>query len=199
MEYIVKRGFCLNNKDIVTPSVFFPPGGILIWIIISVEVLTFFMGIGSMLMEKRSTIEDFSKMQSSLDSIYAVWNTIFLLTSGYAMAVSVTAYENLQERKFSMALLFAIIFGLLFLGLKGWEYAEKLNSGLDLHAGTFWGYYWFLTGFHFLHVVAGIIILTIVFFSRHTISPENLEAGASFWHMCDLIWVVLFPVLYLIH
>lgn len=93
----------------------------------------------------------------------------------------------------------SILFGFLFLVLKGWEYKTKLNLGLDLHAGGFWSYYWLLTGFHYLHVIAGIVILSLVLFYRNSISLENLEASAAFWHMCDLIWVVLFPVLYLIH
>ena len=62
---------------------FYPPGGILIWIIILVEIATFFMGIGALLYEKRKALEEFSKMQSTLHSNFGIWNTIFLITSGF--------------------------------------------------------------------------------------------------------------------
>ncbi|MCC5813211.1 MAG: cytochrome c oxidase subunit 3 [Leptospira sp.] len=185
----------LNNEK----SFLYPPGGILIWIIVLVEVITFFMGIGSLLFEKNSNPKDFLEMQSSLNVNFAVWNTIFLLTSGYAIVIAVHFHDRTEQFKFNVALLTAIFFGIFFLGLKGWEYAIKVNDGLGLDAGIFWGYYWLLTGFHYMHVVVGILILLIIFFYRNTIERVNLEAGAVFWHMCDLIWVVLFPVLYLIH
>jgi|JI9StandDraft_1071089.scaffolds.fasta_scaffold200697_2 nitric oxide reductase NorE protein len=187
------------ENDSIRPNVFYPPGGILIWILVIVEVITFFMGIGSLLIEKKSNLEEFLKMQSSLNVNIAVWNTFFLITSGYAMALSVGYLKKNEAVKFTLTLVISIFFGLVFLGFKGWEYNLKLDSGLDLHSGTFWTYYWFLTGFHYFHVIAGMIILTLVFLYRKTISLENLEASATFWHMCDLIWVVLFPTLYLLH
>jgi nitric oxide reductase NorE protein len=188
----------MKETNTIHASVFYPPGGILIWIIIFVEVITFFMGIGSLIVEKSSNFEEFRNMQSNLNLGYGIWNTIFLITSGYCMALAVSYFQENKEFHVKILLISAIGFGVFFLFLKGWEYNEKLNDGYSLHAGNFWAYYWFLTGFHFLHVVAGIVILSIIYFYRKTISLENLEAGASFWHMCDLIWILLLPVLYLI-
>ena len=179
-------------------SIFYPPGGILIWIIILVEIATFFMGIGALLHEKRKALEEFYKMQSSLHLNYGLWNTIFLITSGFFMALAVNFHKDNQTSALGYSLVAAILFGLCFLFLKGFEYNEKLNIGQTIHSGDFFSFYWLLTGFHFVHVIAGTAILSFIFLYRKTISLENLEAGASFWHMCDLIWVVLFPVLYLI-
>jgi nitric oxide reductase NorE protein len=187
-------------KDIVhsKPNVWYPPGGILIWIIILVEVITFFMGIGALVVQKRADLANFQAMQSQLNLGYGMAYTIFLITSGYFMALTISYFQEKKEAYLRFSLIAAIVFGLFFLILKGWEYSEKLSHGFNIHASTFWAYYWFLTGFHFLHVVVGIIILTIIYMSRKTISLDNLEAGASFWHMCDLVWIVLLPVLYLI-
>lgn len=180
------------------PNVWYPPGGILIWIIILVEVFTFFMGIGALVVEKSSNLVDFQSMQSQLNMGYGVAYTIFLITSGYFMALAISFFQEKKDVQLKYSLLAAIGFGLLFLILKAWEYSEKISLGFNIHSSTFWGYYWFLTGFHFLHVVVGIIILSILYVSRKTVSLDSLEAGASFWHMCDLVWIVLLPILYLI-
>ncbi len=179
-------------------SIYYPPGGILIWIIVFVEMITFFMGIGSLLYEKRNSYSDFMVMQSALNVPFGLWNTFFLITSGFLMANAVHFHKYNQRKSMSWSLLFAIFFGIFFIILKFAEYAGKWKAGYTIHFNDFFAYYWLLTGFHFIHVLVGIIILVYIYFIKDNILLENLEAGASFWHMCDLIWIILFPSLYLI-
>lgn len=179
-------------------SFFYPPGGILIWIIILVETLTFFMGIGSLMYEKSKNLNEFIKMQSVLNENYAIWNTVFLISSGFFMALTVHFHKQNMKRHISYSLILTIFLGFLFLFLKSFEYIEKWNAGYTIQSGDFFAYYWLLTGFHFIHVLVGFFILIYIFIFRNNIILENLEAGASFWHMCDLIWVFLFPSLYLV-
>ena len=86
--------------------------------------------------------------------------------------------------------------------LKSVEYYEKLEVGLHMDYDSFFRFYWLLTGFHFIHVLVGLVILIIISFSirkkQANASLEDIDASASFWHMCDLIWLLLFPVLYLL-
>lgn len=179
-------------------SIWYPPGGILIWLIVFVEVITFCMGIGSLVYDKTKNPEGFLAMQSLLHREFAFWNTIFLLTSGFLLAIGVSQKENEKETNFFYNIMGAIVFGFGFLILKSIEFHEKWTLGFTLDTSVFFSYYWLLTGFHYLHVAVGIIILLIMILNRKTISLANLEAGGIFWHMCDLIWLILYSALYLI-
>lgn len=117
------------------------------------------------------------------------------------MALSV---QHFKQENYPIArryVSFAMLGGLLFLVLKGVEYQQKISQGLTLGYDTFFTYYWLLTVFHLMHVLVGMIILLCLFFklkSPAKLKLEDYEAGATFWHMCDLIWLILFPALYLI-
>ena len=95
-----------------------------------------------------------------------------------------------------------ILGGLLFVLLKGIEYYLKINAGYTLGFNSFYTFYWLLTGFHVIHVIVGLVILFFMLIGFNRSKSENniedVEAGATFWHMCDLIWLLLFPTLYLI-
>ncbi|WNH08887.1 cytochrome c oxidase subunit 3 [Thalassobellus suaedae] len=95
-----------------------------------------------------------------------------------------------------------MLFGGLFLCLKSFEYYEKLGEGITVGYNTFFTFYWMLTLFHVIHVIVGLVILTSVYFGikkeKSNTSIEDVEASGAFWHMCDLIWMMLFPVIYLL-
>ena len=84
---------------------------------------------------------------------------------------------------------------MVFLIIKGMEYADKAAQGITYETHPFFTFYYLLTGFHAAHVVAGIAILLLVAWRD---APRNIETGAAFWHMVDLVWVLLFPVVYLL-
>ena len=99
-------------------------------------------------------------------------------------------------------MLLTILFGIFFLLVKYFEYNSKIESGLTLNSNSFFTYYWLLTLFHVVHVVVGLVILGFFYFGirkqEQSVQIEDVEAGAAFWHMCDLIWLLLFPVIYLL-
>ena len=89
--------------------------------------------------------------------------------------------------------------GFLFLVLKCFEYTQKLEAGLGANYNLFFTFYWSLTLFHVIHVLVGLVILLFMLFGlKKSTKLEDFEASAAFWHMCDLIWLLLFPVIYLI-
>ncbi|MFU8778976.1 MAG: cytochrome c oxidase subunit 3 [Roseovarius sp.] len=94
-----------------------------------------------------------------------------------------------------LALGTAAALGVVFLVIKGAEYAAKATAGIGWDTHPFFTFYYLLTGFHAAHVLAGVVVLLLVAWQD---SPRNIEAGAAFWHMVDLVWVLLFPVLYLL-
>ncbi len=182
---------------------FYPPGGILIWIIILVEIITFSAGIIAFAWQSSLSPEVFETSQRTLNIKIGLINTLFLLISGFFVADSVRYLKEGNKSKSQKWMWIAMLFGLGFLVLKGIEYAGKLQAGFDLTHDAFFTFYWLLTGFHFLHVLTGLVILSILTLKiRSGVYHKNnffdIETGAAFWHMCDIIWLLLFPVLYLL-
>jgi len=187
----------IDNKNI-----YYPPGGILIWIIILLEVLTFTIGIAVFVYQKSGDTEAFTQSQLLLNKAYATINTIVLITGGFMMATSLHLLKAGDHKKSLSWIRGASGMGLLFLCIKGYEYFEKIAHGLTIDYDSFFTFYWLLTGFHFIHVLVALIIL--LFLARGIRKGRyskddylDVESGAAFWHMCDLIWLLLFPVLYL--
>jgi nitric oxide reductase NorE protein len=129
-------------------------------------------------------------------------NTVVLLTSGFFMAYAVQLIKENNNQKSAKFILLAILFGFIFLVFKAFEYANKIEHGLTLDHNIFFTFYWLLTGFHVIHVLVGIVILSSMYMSitnkNINVNMEDIEAGAAFWHLCDLIWLLLFPVIYLL-
>ena len=116
-----------------------------------------------------------------------------------------SAVHYFKKQQISTGIYFTlatIASGSAFLVIKWIEYAEKLSMGFGLDENMFFTFYWLLTGFHFIHVIVGLVILAILLVQitnkQKATKIEDIEAGAAFWHMCDLIWLLLFPVLYLV-
>lgn len=179
-----------------------PPGGLLIWIVIYLELLTYGLAFFSLAYYGSIEKDLFHKHSQLLDKPIAVVNTIILLTSGFLIAKGVHFFKYKQNQKSGRYFTLAMLFGLTFLVLKMIEYKGKINAGLDMDYSTFFMFYWLMTGFHWVHVFVGIIIS---FFVRKMIVKNDsnadvldVEAGAAFWHLCDLIWLILFPMLYLL-
>ena len=93
--------------------------------------------------------------------------------------------------------------GAIFLLLKGYEYYDKIETGIGLGTNTFFTFYWLITGFHFIHVILAIFILFALYISikKNKYSMDDyldVETGGAFWHLCDLIWILVFPIFYLL-
>ena len=183
-------------------SVWYPPGGLLIWSLVLMELFTFSVALIAFMVSAKNDPEAFHASRLLLNPIDGVINTVFLLTSGYFMASSVDWFKRGDNKQAQHLLILAMFGGLLFLALKSVEYHEKLQHGLALGYDTFFTFYWLLTSFHVMHVIVGLVILSCLAYRLNNveqpIKTEDYEAGGVFWHMCDLIWLFLFPVIYLL-
>lgn len=182
---------------------FYPPGGILIWIIILLEVVTFGAGIVAFAWQSNLSPELFEASKNTLEVKIGLVNTLLLLSSGFFVAEAVRYLKAGNIAKSQRWMQVAMFLGFGFLVLKGVEYGGKIQHGYDLTFDAFFTFYWLLTGFHFLHVLTGLVILFVLSLKirqgvYHADNSFDIESGAAFWHMCDLIWLLLFPVLYLI-
>jgi nitric oxide reductase NorE protein len=197
----------MNSKAIPPTEsggrLFDPPGGILVWIIVFIELLTFGIAIGVFLLQKGQDPGTFRAGQAGLNGTLAFVNTVVLLTGGWFMAHAIRLLRSGAATRSLRWIAASALAGVLFLCLKGAEYADKLQQGHDLHHDAFHTLYWLLTGFHFMHVLVAVLLLAAMArgVRRGRYTPENhedVEGSAIFWHMCDLIWLLLMPVLYLL-
>lgn len=187
-----------NNNDF-----FYPPGGILIWIIAFIEILTFMMGLSSFIIQRNSDIVIFNLSKEMLNPYFGLINTAFLVIGGFFMARGLEELKINDNKSSANYILLAIISGFLFLFTKSLEYYQKIQIGVFIDYNDFFTYYWLLTLFHFTHVIIaiGILIYILIMVKKQYYSQNNyfdVESGAIFWHMCDIIWILLFPILYLL-
>ncbi|CAM2975291.1 cytochrome c oxidase subunit 3 [Flavobacterium frigoris] len=192
----------MNTLKIDYKNIFYPPGGILMWIIIYLELITFGMALIAFVYYGHQEPEVFHQSRLQLNTTFGAINTIFLLTSGFFMATAVHQFKGKNIAKSSFYFKLTMLGGLLFLILKSAEYYHKIESEITLETNVFFSFYWLLTAFHLIHVIMGLVILIWTNYGmtrkNSDTAVEDVEACAAFWHMCDLIWLLLFPTLYLI-
>lgn len=175
-----------------------PPGGLLVWMIVALELVTFSVALVALVVSARGDPEGYHQSRLLLDARYGFANTVFLLTSGWFMAESVRFFRSGDRVRTRRSLLLTLAGGALFVVLKAVEYADKIHHGHTLGSDPFFTWYWLLTVFHLMHVGVGLIILGVLLRGLRSVREEDFEAGGIFWHMCDLIWLLLFPALYLL-
>ena len=192
----------MQTQQINTKNIFYPPGGILLWIIIFLELFTFGIALIAMVVYSKEESTIFHESRLLLNTAFGTINTIFLITSGFFMAISVHYLKQKNTKNSLLFLTLTMLGGVLFLGLKSFEYLDKIEAGLTIGYNTFFTFYWMLTLFHVIHVLVGLVILVSVYVGlkkeKSTTTIEDVEASAAFWHMCDLIWLLLFPIIYLL-
>lgn len=187
------------------------------WAFLATEVLLFggmFAGYG---VYRHWYGETWALASRQLDLVLGTVNTFVLLTSSFTMALSVQAAELKQRGKLLGCLATTIGLGIVFLAIKGTEYWHKIEShllpGPSFHwvgnpgeqgpAQLFFSYYFALTGTHAVHMVIGLCVLIALCVQtwRDKTGPirgTSVENSGLYWHFVDIIWVFLFPLLYLI-
>ena len=188
----------------------YPAGDFAIWIIIYVELVTFGLLFLGYAFSRRSNIEMFNHSQQMLETTSGFINTLLLVTSSYFVVKAVRSIQNMTEgsreefnKKASKWLLLAMLFGAGFLVNKIFEFSYIFGEGINLSTNTFFMFYLLLTGFHFMHVLLGSVILFNIFQKTrvygYTIEDhKGIISGATYWHMVDFLWIILFPLVYII-
>ncbi|WP_439363682.1 cytochrome c oxidase subunit 3 family protein [Bradyrhizobium sp. DASA03005] len=171
------------------------PGDPMIWVLIFSELVAFGLFLGAFSVTRAIHPAVFAAGQAALNSNLAGLNTVVLVSSGWAAARATKAARAGERQVARSWIVGAIVLGGLFIAIKLAEYAEEIGGGVGLETSPFFTLYFLLTGFHLLHVGLGIVILAVVC-RRAEIS--GIETGTAFWHMVDLVWIVMFPILYLV-
>jgi cytochrome c oxidase subunit 3 len=179
-------------------------GKIGIWLFLASEVMLFGALFASYIM-LRVGAESWPAGEEYLDIPLATVNTVVLISSSVTM---VLAWASLVKRSFGRFRLFmgiTILCGLVFLIIKYFEYSTKFHHGYLPSTNTFLGMYFTLTGLHALHVLGGMLVNGYLWGPGAALwrtDPDHftnrVENAGLFWHLVDLVWIFLFPVLYLL-
>ena len=195
------------------------------WIFLGTEVM-FFGGLFlSYLIYRRLYFPDFGAASKSIDATLGATNTAVLICSSLTVVLAIWGAQTARRSLMIGSLVLTMLFGLVFLGIKGIEYKDKFDEhhvpGASFsfdhvpvpshpdqyanprHAEIFFALYFIMTGLHALHMVIGLGIFTWLLFMawKGRFTPEYhtpLEVGGLYWHFVDIVWIYLFPLLYLI-
>ena len=175
------------------------PGDLAIWCFILAELLVFGVFFLAYAFARAHNVELFNASQQDLNRTSGAINTLVLITSSYFVVLAVDRIRQGHSRACTRWLIAAMACGAAFLVLKMVEFSGKIEAGISMSTNTFYMFYLGRGFFHFMHVMLGMVILAPLR-SRHgaaATTPADhagVETGASYWHMVDLVWIVLFPL-----
>lgn len=185
------------------------PGDLAMWFFIMAELTVFAILFIAFAVTRQIHPEMFVNGQATLHPIAGVINTLALIASSYMVVLSVNAITNDNQHKARNFLFAALAFACIYLVTKSWEYHALIELDYGISTNTFYMLYFFITFFHFMHVLLGMVILTSIAYKAHKggyardeqgkANISGFEAGASYWHMVDLVWIILFPLIYIVH
>lgn len=179
------------------------PGDFVVWLLVLLELLTFGMLFLAFAGARLHQPALFAAGQATLDLNSGAINTALLVSASACAAQALHSVKAQRSRSAARWLIAALIFGLGFLGVKSLEYAAKWQEGIDIANNTFAMLYVGITGFHFLHAAVGCLLFALLWWPTRQgrYGPANchtLETVTVFWHMVDLLWMVLFPLIYVL-
>ena len=175
-----------------------------VWLFLASEVMLF-GGLFSAYILLRTGVPDWPRGHELLNVPLATLNTVILITSSVTMVMAWASLELKNILKYRLYMTMTILLAIGFLIVKSFEYAHKFENHHFPSTSNFYGIYFVLTGLHGLHVIGGIIVNTYLLLPGSKLwktNPEQftgrVEAAGLYWHFVDLVWIFLFPALYLL-
>lgn len=173
------------------------------WLFLGTEILLFGGLFAAYAIFRAKFPEMFHEQHQELNMKLGAVNTVILLISSFTMAIAVWAAQKGKQKMIVIFLIVTIICGLIFGVNKYFEYGAKFSHHIYPSTSIFFALYFLMTGLHMLHVFIGLVILAVLavlahkgVFTKEYNTP--IEVGGLYWHLVDLIWIYLFPLLYLI-
>lgn len=173
------------------------------WLFLSSEVVFFAVLISTYLFYKGMFSQGNLSPEELFDIPFTSVSSFILLMSSLTMVLSHNFYEIKNYEKSRIWIFATAFLGILFISGQIYEYTEFIQSGLTISSSIFGTAFYFVTGFHGLHVVIGVILLLT---TGSQIGPNknnrkyglSIESLALYWHCVDIVWIVIFTVVYLI-
>jgi heme/copper-type cytochrome/quinol oxidase subunit 3 len=169
------------------------------WIFLASEVMLFAGFIGSFVNLRAANLVMMTEAAGLLNRPLGALNTFILITSSLTMALAVAAINRGDRAKLKLFLMLTIVLALAFMGVKAVEYGQKFSHHYTPHTNLFFSFYFIMTGIHAFHVLVGVIILSVLLGKAKSPSLDPLVVMnvGLYWHFVDVVWIFLFPLLYL--
>jgi nitric oxide reductase NorE protein len=179
------------------------PGEEGVWVLIMGDMLVFSIFFATYLIYRAQNVALYTSSQLSMQRGFGLLNTGLLLTSSWFVALAVADARAGRRARATRLLLGALACGLGFVVSKAFEWGGKIRLGITLNSNEFYIFYYMLTGIHLLHVLIGLAVLSYLLARSRRPDPGAsyvavMEGGGAFWHLVDLLWIVLFALLYLV-
>ncbi len=192
----------MNNVALIAEQPKKLPGDLAMWFFILAELTVFALFFIGFAVTEQLNSEMFILGKAKLHALAGLVNTLALITSSLFVACAVGA---IKVNKVSLSvrwLLTAQLFAVVYLVVKGWEYQSLFAQDIDIETNTFFTLYFLITMFHFMHVLLGMVILFYIMRGAqkgdYQQDVSGFESGACYWHMVDMLWIILFPLIYVI-
>ncbi len=179
------------------------PGDVAVWALILAELTVFGILFIVFVIVAKNNPQMFVSGKQTLHKLSGFIETIALISSSFFVAFAIRLLRLNRYRQAGFFVGIAILFALIYLWLKVVEYHMLFQQGYDIDSNVFYTLYFLLTGFHWLHVVVGLIVLLYMMKQSfaNNFQKQNIrlaESGASYWHMVDIVWIILFPLVYVL-
>jgi heme/copper-type cytochrome/quinol oxidase subunit 3 len=178
-----------------------PSGKLAIWWFLASEIMTF-GGLLAAFVLYRFAAGGWEEQAEHVQTHIAAFNTLVLVTSSLSIVQAHAATERGDRQRAGVFLLVTVLLGLLFLGVKAFEYSTEIAHGYVPSSSLFWSFYYGLTGLHALHVIGGIVANFCLYLA--SLRPavwaqvkQRVEYAGLYWHFVDVVWIFLFPLVYL--
>lgn len=174
-----------------------PTGKLAVWWVVGSEIVIFGGLLGSYIMY-RLLHDAWSIEAANTNTLAGSINTFVLLTSSLFAVLAHHAAEQKDGLKAFKYLWFTFFGGVAFLIIKSFEWAHEIHAGFVMSKSLFWAFYYTAAGLHGLHVIAGMIIMAIISFdAKKGKNLHRVELIGIYWHFVDIVWIFLFPLLYI--
>jgi nitric oxide reductase NorE protein len=179
------------------------PGDPGVWMFLTADVSLFGLFFFVFTSGRLAAPEIYEQSRRQLSASIGLTNTLILLTSSLFVALAVDAARQGERDRVKRNLALAMLAGGGFATLKVTEYALKIHAGLVVTTNEFFAYYYGFTAIHFLHLLIGLGVLGVCLAKARSEAVDAryvvwIESSGCYWHMVDLLWIVLFPMLYLL-
>lgn len=174
-----------------------PKGRVAMWMLIASE-LVIFGGLIATYLLFRTRHPEWGAFAAHTSTPLGALNTFFLLTSSWTIVMAHDAANRNEIKKAVANMMITLGFGLGFLVVKTIEYSTEISHGFTISANLFWSFYFTMTGLHGLHVIGGMTAIFVIMLGvRKGQNLHRVEFAGLYWHLVDLIWILLFPLLYI--
>jgi cytochrome c oxidase subunit 3 len=176
------------------------PGRLGIWTLIASEIVLFAGLFGSFIL-MRLINPTWAEEARHLNLIAGTLNSLVLLTSNFFMMKSSRSVSEDRAEDARKFMVLTMLSGLVFLGIKAFEYSAEFAHGEFPTSGGFWSFYFLMTGVHALHILGGLFAILLLWFKTHHEPLTSLSSRANitgiYWSFVEVVWIFLFPMLYL--